>query len=88
MARRLGISGPGVGYAVERGVIRDHIMTPDRTTPKDGAVFAVNMLLVTRAGGTYTYDQVREALSTAGFVRVRLLQAGEHMDGLVEAFKP
>jgi predicted O-methyltransferase YrrM len=71
-----------------RIVIRDHIMTPDRTTPKDGAVFAVNMLLVTPAGGTYTYDQVRDALSKARFVRVRLLQAGEHMDGLVEAFKP
>jgi predicted O-methyltransferase YrrM len=71
-----------------RIVIRDHIMAPDRTSPKDGAIFAVNMLLVTPAGGTYTYDQVREALSKAGFVRVRLLQAGEHMDGLVEAFKP
>jgi SAM-dependent methyltransferase len=71
-----------------RIVIRDHIMAPDRTRPKDGAIFAVNMLLVTPAGGTYTYDQVREALSKAGFVRVCLLQAGEHMDGLVEAFKP
>ncbi len=24
----------------------------------------------------------------AGFIDIRLLQAGEHMDGLVEAFKP
>ena len=71
-----------------RIVVRDHIMAPDRTSPKDGAIFAVNMLLVTPAGGTYTYDQIRKALSKAGFVRVRLLQAGEHMDGLVEAFKP
>ncbi len=71
-----------------RIVIRDHIMAADRTSPKAGAVFAVNMLMVTPAGGTYTYDQVREALTQAGFVRIRLLQAGEHMDGLVEAFKP
>lgn len=71
-----------------RIVIRDHIMAADRTKPKDGAIFAVNMLLVTPAGGTYTYDQIREALSKAGFVRIRLLQTGEHMDGLVEAFKP
>jgi predicted O-methyltransferase YrrM len=71
-----------------RIVIRDHIMAADRTRPKDGAIFAVNMLMVTKAGGTYTYDQVREALAKAGFVRVRLLEAGEHMDGLVEAFKP
>ncbi len=71
-----------------RIVIRDHIMEADRTRPKDGAIFAVNMLMVTQSGGTYTYDEVRAALSKAGFARVRLLQSGEHMDGLVEAFKP
>jgi hypothetical protein len=48
----------------------------------------VNMLLATPGGGTYTFDEIREALLRAGFVRVRLLQSGEHMDGLVEAFKP
>jgi hypothetical protein len=71
-----------------RIVVRDHIMAPERTKPKDGAIFAVNMLLATPGGGTYTYDEIREALIQAGFVRVQLLQAGEHMDGLVEAFKP
>jgi ubiquinone/menaquinone biosynthesis C-methylase UbiE len=70
-----------------RIVIRDHIMTPDRTKPKDGAVFAVNMLLATPGGGTYTYGEVREALAQAGFTRINLLRTGEHMDGLVEAFK-
>ncbi len=71
-----------------RIVIRDHVMTPDRTRPRAGAIFAVNMLLVTPAGRTYTYEQIRDALLKAGFERVRLLQDGEHMDGLVEAFKP
>jgi len=71
-----------------RIVIRDHIMTPDRTSPKDGAVFAVNMLLATPGGGTYTYDEVREALMQVGFTRINLIQTGEHMDCLVEAFKP
>lgn len=71
-----------------RIVLRDHIMAPDRTSPKDGAIFAVNMLLATPGGGTYTFDEIRAALLRAGFVRVRLLQSGEHMDGLVEAFKP
>jgi hypothetical protein len=71
-----------------RIVVRDHIMAPDRTKPKDGAIFAVNMLLATPGGGTYTYDEIREALIEAGFLRVQLLQVGEHMDGLVEAFKP
>jgi predicted O-methyltransferase YrrM len=71
-----------------RIVIRDHIMTPDRTRPEDGAVFAVNMLLATPGGGTYTYDEIREALIQVGFTAVKLVQSGEHMDGLVEAFKP
>ncbi len=71
-----------------RIVIRDHIMAPDRTTPKDGAIFAVNMLLATPGGGTYTYDEVSEALAQAGFTRINLIRTGEHMDGLVEAFKP
>jgi len=71
-----------------RIVIRDHIMAPDRTGPRDGAVFAVNMLLATPGGGTYTYDEIREALKQAGFTSVNLIQTGERMDGLVEAFKP
>jgi predicted O-methyltransferase YrrM len=71
-----------------RIVIRDHIMASDRTSPKDGAIFAVNMLLATPGGGTYTYDEVRQALIQAGFTRINLIQTGERMDGLVEAFKP
>jgi hypothetical protein len=71
-----------------RIVIRDHVMAPDRTRPKDGAVFAVNMLLATPGGGTYTYDEIREALLQVGFTRINLMRTGEHMDGLVEAFKP
>jgi len=71
-----------------RVVIRDHIMAPDRTSPKDGAVFAVNMLMATAGGGTYTYDEIKEGLNQTGFISVRLLQQGERMDGLVEGFKP
>ncbi len=71
-----------------RIIVRDHVMAPDRTSPEDGAIFAVNMLLATPGGGTYTYDEIRQALNQAGFVRVQLIQAGEHMDALVEAFKP
>jgi len=71
-----------------RIVIRDHVMEPDRTEPKDGAIFAVNMLVNTEGGSTYTYDEIRSWLEEAGFANVRFLKAGEHMDGLVEAFKP
>ena len=71
-----------------RIVIRDHVMASDRTRPEDGAIFAVNMLVATSGGKTYTYDEIQEGLTHAGFIRVRLLQSGEHMDGLVEGFKP
>jgi hypothetical protein len=71
-----------------RIVIRDHVMEPDRTNPRDGAVFAVNMLLSTSGGNTYTYGEIKAGLTQAGFVDIRLFQKGEHMDGLVEAFKP
>ena len=71
-----------------RIVIRDHIMEPDRVHPKEGAIFAVNMLLGTSGGGTYTYGEIEAGLLNAGFRKIRLLKKGEHMDALVEAFKP
>ncbi len=71
-----------------RLVVRDHVMDPGRTRPRAGAVFAINMLVGTAHGGTYTFDEIRAGLERAGFVRVRLLREGERMDGLVEAFRP
>jgi predicted O-methyltransferase YrrM len=71
-----------------RIIIRDHVMEPSRTKPKEGAIFAVNMLVNTKRGSTYTFDEIRDWLEEAGFTSVRLLKAGEHMDALVEALKP
>ena len=71
-----------------RILIRDHVMEPNRTSPKNGTVFAINMLVGTSGGGTYTYDEIASGLTKAGFTRVRLLNKGEYMDGLVEGFKP
>jgi len=70
-----------------RVIIRDHVMDPDRTRPVEGAIFAVNMLVATTGGNTYTFDEIRAGLTQAGFVNIRLLQPGEHMDALVEATK-
>jgi precorrin-6B methylase 2 len=70
-----------------RLVIRDHIMQPDRLHPRAGALFAVNMLVATEGGGTYTFAEMKADLLGAGFERIRLLQEGERMDGLLEAFK-
>jgi predicted O-methyltransferase YrrM len=71
-----------------RIIIRDHVMETDRTRPKDGAIFAVNMLVGTAGGKTYTFEEIQAGLAKAGFIRIRLLQQGGHMDGLVEGFKP
>ena len=71
-----------------RLVIRDHVMSPDHTEPASGTLFAVNMLVVTAGGSTYSFDEIRQGLQEAGFTRIKLLQTGERMDGLVEAFLP
>jgi predicted O-methyltransferase YrrM len=71
-----------------RIVVRDHVLSPDRTEPRSGALFAVNMLVGTEGGNSYTEAEIRDGLTEAGFVRVRLIHPDERMDGLVEAFKP
>jgi len=71
-----------------RLIIRDHLMNQDHTRPASGAVFAVNMLVGTPGGGTYTFEEIRSSLMSAGFIKINLIQQGERMDGLVEGFKP
>ncbi|MBN2160532.1 MAG: methyltransferase domain-containing protein [Spirochaetes bacterium] len=71
-----------------RLVIRDNIMNSDHTHPLSGALFAVNMLVVTSGGGTYSFDEIRASLESAGFMDVTLIQPDEKMNGLVEGFKP
>lgn len=71
-----------------RILIRDHVMEPDRAHPRSGALFAINMLVGTEGGGTYTYEEIEDDLLAAGFTKVRLIQQGEQMDALVEGFKP
>lgn len=68
-------------------IIRDHIMDKTRTVPAMGSLFALNMLVATPGGDTYTFDELKVALEQAGFGDVRLIRRGERMDGLVEARK-
>ncbi len=71
-----------------RIVIRDHVMSEDRTGPRAGALFAINMLAATEAGRTYTFPEIAAGLEQAGFRNIRLVRPGEAMDALVEAGKP
>ena len=71
-----------------RIAIRDTIMDPSRTSPVAGALFAVNMLVGTEGGGTYTFDEVREDLEAAGFTDAALLRRDPAMNSLVCGRKP
>lgn len=69
-------------------LIRDHVLDMSRTSPPDGAIFAVNMLCATSAGNSYTFDEIRQGLKNAGFTDIRMLREGENMDQLLVANKP
>lgn len=80
-----------VFQALEPGgllIIRDHVMEADRTRPPAGAIFALNMLVGTAGGDTYTCAEIRQGLEAVGFADTRLVRQGESMDGLVTARKP
>ena len=49
-----------------RVIIQDHIMDSDRTNPPGGAIFALNMLVGTKSGDTYTENEVGEWMRNAG----------------------
>lgn len=69
-------------------LIRDHIMDETRTKPPAGAMFALNMLVNTNGGDTYTFEEVKDTLEEAGFIDIKQVRTGEKMDSLVEARKP
>jgi cyclopropane fatty-acyl-phospholipid synthase-like methyltransferase len=47
-------------------VILDHIMDDDRVKPEVGAIFAINMLVGTEKGDTYTEKEITEWMTVAG----------------------
>ena len=54
-----------------RVVIQDFILESDKTAPKQAALFALNMLVGTPAGSTYSYEEYGEWLRAAGFRELR-----------------
>ena len=68
-------------------LIRDHFMDATRTKPAMGALFALNMLVSTKGGDTYTFDEIKDSLEKTGFEKVGMLLTGQRMDSLVEAKK-
>ncbi|GBE14183.1 MAG TPA: hypothetical protein ENH32_03350 [Proteobacteria bacterium] len=70
-----------------RVIVRDYAMSVDRVQPASGALFAVNMLVNTESGNSYTFEEIQGGLEEARFERVKLLQESG-MYSLVEGFKP
>ena len=54
-----------------RVVIQDFIMDEDRTAPLPGTLFALNMLVSTEAGDTYTQAEIREWMTAAGLTGIK-----------------
>jgi SAM-dependent methyltransferase len=54
-----------------RIVVQDFILKPDKTGPRQAALFTLNWLVVTRNGGNYSNDEYASWLGEAGFRDVR-----------------
>jgi SAM-dependent methyltransferase/biotin operon repressor len=77
-----------VAEALEPGgrlLIRDIVMEDSRTAPLAGALFAVNMLVATPGGGTYTLAEIRDELQSAGFEDIQLIRRDEGMHAVISA---
>jgi len=70
-----------------RIAVRDIVMESSRTAPRDGALFAVNMLVAT-PGGTWTFDEIRSDLLDAGFADVSVQRREPAMNSTVVATRP
>jgi len=70
-----------------RVLVRDIVMRESRTAPASGAMFAINMLVNTPRGGTFTFRELSEDLRAAGFRRPSFLHKGEGMDSVIQAMK-
>lgn len=69
-------------------LIRDFFMDDSRTAPPLGAIFAVNMLVATSSGNSYTLNEVFEDLIESGFVNPALLLDGPRMDQVIMGARP
>ena len=67
--------------------IQEFVPNDDRTGPTVALIFALNMLVNTEAGDTYTFSEMSQWLREAGFVNPRLLEVPA-VSPLILADKP
>jgi len=53
--------------------IAEFLVNPERTGPVNGLIFAVNMLVNTDKGDTFSFEEISEWLRDAGFSDIRTL---------------
>ena len=71
-----------------RLALRELVMEESRTRPVAGALFALNMLVATEGGGTFTFNELKEDLQASGFAHVRLARQDGTMNSVVVAARP
>jgi hypothetical protein len=55
--------------------IAEFLVNPDRRGPANGLIFAVNMLVNTDNGNTYSFEEIAQWLKDAGFTNARTLDS-------------
>lgn len=71
-----------------RIAIRDFVIESNRTVPVAGTLFGINMLVNTRNGMVYTFDEICTDLKAAGFVNIRFAVPSDTMSSVVCAERP
>ena len=71
-------------------IVQEFVLAEDKTEPTFAAMFALNMLIHTPKGRTYTYNEIRGWLEDAGFIRTRqeFYDSLPNEASLVRAYKP
>lgn len=68
--------------------IRDVVMSEDHTMPTFGALFAINMIVNTDNGGTFSFEELADDLQAVGFRDPELAVKADDMSSIVTAVKP
>jgi len=58
-------------------IIVDYVMNEDRTEPSLGALFAINMLINTEGGDTYTFSEISSWLKRSGISKIKQIELSE-----------
>jgi len=71
-----------------RVAVQDFILNADKTAPREGALFSLNMLVGTEAGASYSELEYRAWLEQAGFREIRMVSLEKAPSSLMLAVRP